>query len=159
MRRIFTLVGGISRLMYLILLLSSDWRRTKLFDAPQSTRARSDMSFATSRFKVMRETSLPNAVTHNDCVLVAILVKRPANSLGVAGSVGCSATTDPDRFLVVRFSVSFLQQRRTHAWDPSWPLDGYCFLRYVEPSPGHWIHMYNALAFDTYCMSAIYYNW
>ena len=85
MRRIFTLVGGISRLMYLILLLSSDWRRTNLFDAPQSTRARSDMSFATSSFKVMRETSLPDTVTHNDCVLGEILVKKPENSLDVAG--------------------------------------------------------------------------
>ena len=65
------------------------------------------MSFATSSFKVMGETSLPDAVTHNDCVLGAILVKRPANLLDVAGSVGCSAPTDPDRFLVVRYGVAF----------------------------------------------------
>ena len=77
---------------------SSDWRRSKLFDAPQSTSARSDVSFATSSFNVMREPSLKGAVTHNDSLLGATFVKRPANSLDVVGSVGCSAPTDPDHF-------------------------------------------------------------
>ena len=70
------------------LLLSSDWRRTKFFDAPESTKASSEMSFARSSFKVIRETSLPDAVTLNDCVLGAVIVKRLANSLDIAGSVG-----------------------------------------------------------------------
>ena len=76
--------------MYLRLLVSSDWRRTKLFDIPQSTRACSNMPFATSSFVLMSGTSLPDAVTHNYCVLGAILVKRSTNSLDVAGSVECS---------------------------------------------------------------------
>ena len=140
--------------MYLSLLLPSDWRCAKFSDAPQSTRALSDMS--TSSFKVMRETSLPDAVTQNDCVLGAILVKRPLNSLDVAGSVGCSAPNDPERFLTVRYGVAFSQQRRTHTSDPSWSLDVYCFLRYVAPRSGHCIRMHNDLSIDIYCVSAIY---
>ena len=65
----------------------------------------------------MRETSLPDVVIHNDCVLGAIFVKTPANSRDVAGLVGCSA--DPDRSLAGRYGVAFSQQRRNHASDPS----------------------------------------
>ena len=107
----------------------------------------------------MRKTSLPDGVTHNDCVLGAVLVKRPANSLDVAGSVGRSAPTDPDRFLTVRYDVSFPQQRRTHALDPSLPLDDYCFMRYVVTRSGHCSRMHNALSFEIYCVSAISYDW
>ena len=56
----------ISHSIYLSLLLSSNWRCTKLFDAPQSTRARSGIFSAPSSFKVMRKTSLPEVATHND---------------------------------------------------------------------------------------------
>ena len=62
---------------------------------------------------------------------------RPANSRDVAGSVGRSTPTDPDRFLVVRNDVSFSQQRRTHALSPPWLPDGYSFLRYVVPCSRH----------------------
>ena len=72
----------------------------------------------------MRETSLPDAVTRNDCVLGVILVKRPANSLDVAGSVGCSASTDPDRFLAVRYGVAFSQQRQTAFRPTPWTFLG-----------------------------------
>ena len=81
------------------------------------------MFVATSSFKVMRETSLPDAVTHHDYVLGVILVKRPANLLGDAISVVGSAPTDPDHFATVRYDVAFSQQRRTHAADHSLPLD------------------------------------
>ena len=97
-RRTIILVGGFSRSMHFRLLSSSYWHRIKLFSALKSTRTRSDISCTTSSFKVMRETSLADAVTHSDCVMGATLVKRPANSLDVAGSVGCSASTDPDHF-------------------------------------------------------------
>ena len=129
------------------------------FDALQSTRARSDISFATSSFKVKIETSLPDAVTHNYCVLGATLVKRPANSLDIAVSVKCSAPTNPDRFFTVRYDAAFMQQRRTHALDPSCPLDGYCFLRYVVSRSEHCIRMHNALSFNIYCISVISYDW
>ena len=46
----------------------------------------------------MSDTSSPGAETHNDCVSGATFVKRFANSLEVAGSVGRSAPTDPDHF-------------------------------------------------------------
>ena len=82
------------------------------------------MYFVTSSFNVMREISLPDAVTHNDCVLGVILVKRPANSLDVAGSVGCSASTDPDRFLAVRYGVAFSQQRQTAFRPTPWTFLG-----------------------------------
>ena len=87
-------------------------------------------------------------------MLGATFVKRPANSLDVAGSVGCSSPIDPDRFLAVRFVVAFSQQRRTHALGPACPLGGYCFLRYVVPRSGHCIRMHNALSSDIYCIFA-----
>ena len=99
------------------LLSSSDWRRIKLFDAPQSTRARSDIPLVTLIFKVMRDSSSLSAVTHSDCVLGATFVKSPANSLDVAGSVGRSAPTDPVRFLTVRLVVATLRHCRTRALD------------------------------------------
>ena len=81
----------------------------KLIDAPQSTRALSDNSFVTFNFTVMRVTSSPGADTHNDCVSGATLVKRFANFLEVAGSVGRCAPTDPDHFLAVHLAVVILQ--------------------------------------------------
>ena len=76
-----------------------------MFDATQFTRDRSDTCFATPSLKKARETLLQDSVTHNDCVLRAILVKRPANSLDIAGSVECSAPTNHDRFLTVCYDV------------------------------------------------------
>ena len=119
-RRTVILVGGISRSTYLSLRPSSDWRRIKLFDAPQSTRALSDKSFVTFNFKVMRDTSSPGAETHNDCVSGATFVKRFANSLEVAGSVGRCAPTDPVHFLAVRLAVAISQQRRIRDRCPFW---------------------------------------
>ena len=49
----------------------------------------------------MSDISSPGAETHNYCVPEATFVKRFANSLEVAGSVGRSAPTDPDRFFDV----------------------------------------------------------
>ena len=87
-----------SRSTELSLRPSIYWRRINLFDAPQTTRARSDTSVLNSKFKVMRYPSSPGAATHSDCVLGATSIKRFANSLEVAGSAGCSAPTDHDRF-------------------------------------------------------------
>ena len=144
-----------SRSTNLSLRPSSDWRRTKLFDAPQSTRARSDKSFVASNFKVMSETSSPGAETHNDCVSGATFVKRFANSLEVAGSVGRSAPTDPVHFLMVRLAVAASQQRWTHAHCPSWRMvvhfAQYCSVLGVE----HYTRMRSALTSDSDCTFAI----
>ena len=139
----------------LSLLPSSDWRRTKLFDAPQSTRARSDKSFVASNFKMMSETSSPGAETHNDCVSGATFVKRFANSLEVAGSVGRSAPTDPDRFLTVRLVVAVSQQRWTHVHCPSWQWNGH-FAQYdFVLGEGHYTHMRSVPISGSDCTSAI----
>ena len=97
-RRTVILVAESSRSTYLSRLSSSDWRRIKLFDAPQITKARSDIPLVASIFKVMRETSSLGAVTYSDCVLGPTFFRSPANYLDIAGSVGRSAPTDPDRF-------------------------------------------------------------
>ena len=148
------LVGGISRSTFLSLRTCSDRRRTKLFDAPKSTRARSDTFVVTSMFKVMRGTSSPGATTHNDCVLGATFVKRFANSLDVAGSVGRSAPTDPDRFLTVRYVVALSQQRRVLVPGPSWPVDGRCAQCCEALGEVHYTHRRNGLFSDRDCMLA-----
>ena len=63
----------------------------------------------------MSDISSPGAETYNGCVSGATFVKRFANSLEVAGSVGPSAPTDPDHFLIVRLAVAVWQQRWTYA--------------------------------------------
>ena len=68
----------------------------------------------------MSDTSSPGAETHNDCVSGATFVKRFANSLEVAGSVGQSALTDPYRFLTFRYAVVTSQQRWTRVRFSSW---------------------------------------
>ena len=113
------LFGGISRSTYLSRLSSSDWRRRKLFDAPQSTRARSDISLVASIFKVMSDNSSLGAVAHSDCVFGATFVNSSASSLNVAGSVGRSAPTDPIHFLKMRHAVAVLQRPRIRALSPS----------------------------------------
>ena len=100
-----------SRSTNLIQRASSDWRRTKLFEAPPFTRVRIYKSSVTSKFKVMSDTSSPGAETHSDCVSGATFIKRFTNSLEVAGSVGSSTPTDPDHFLMVRFAVAISKQR------------------------------------------------
>ena len=73
----------------------------KLFDAQHATRARSDKSFRTSIFKVMRATLSSETVTHNDCVLGSTFVKRPAKYPDVSGSAGHLSPTVPSVFDVL----------------------------------------------------------
>ena len=114
-RRTVILVMGISRSTNLILRPSYDWRRTKLFDASQSTRARSDKSFVTSNLNVMSDTSSPGAETRIDCVSFAIFVKKKWQILWSLLEVGRSAPNDPVRFFMIRFDVVVSQQRWTYA--------------------------------------------
>ena len=82
----------------LCLRSSSDWRQTNLFASPQSTRARSENPWSLPssillgipHHQVQRYTSI--------VYLKATFIKRFANSLKVAKSVGRSAPTDPDHF-------------------------------------------------------------
>ena len=148
-RRTVILVEGISRSTKLNLSAYSDWRRTKLFDAPQSTRAQSDKSFVTFNVKVMRDTSSPGAETRRDCVSEANIVKRCANSLDVAGSVGRSAPTDPVHFFMVRLAVAALQQRRTLVLQFFWLVDGHCAQYREVLSGGYCIYMRSVPACDS----------
>ena len=59
----------------------------------------------------MSDISLPGAETNNDFVSGETFLKKFANSLEVAGSVGCPAPTDPDHFLMVRLDLAVSQQR------------------------------------------------
>uniref|UniRef100_A0AAV1VGY1 Polyketide synthase n=1 Tax=Peronospora matthiolae TaxID=2874970 RepID=A0AAV1VGY1_9STRA len=89
----------------------------------------------------MRDTSSLGAVTHRDCVLGAIFVKSPANSLEVAGSAGFSALTDPARFLAVRLAVADWRHGKTHVSDPSLAKGGHHVLSSdVLQCSGHYTH-------------------
>ena len=105
----------------------------------------------------MSDTSSPGAETHNDCVSGATFVKRFANSLEVAESVGRCAPTDPDRFLAVRLAVAILQQRRIRDRCPFW----HTIQNYVQYllvlDVGHYTHERNVLIFGSDDISAIAY--
>ena len=105
----------------------------------------------------MRDTSSPGAETHNDCVSGATLVKRFANSLEVAGSVGRCAPTDPDHFLAVRLAVAISQQRRIRDRCPFW----HTIQNYVQYllvlDVGHYTHERNVPIFGSDGISAIAY--
>ena len=148
-RRTIIIVGGISRSTKLKLLASIDWRQPKLFDAPQSTREKSDKFFVTSNVKVMRDTSSPGAETRRDCVSGAAFVKRFSNSLDVAGSVGRSTPTDPVHFLMVRLAVVSLQQLRTLVLQFFWLVDGRCAQHRGVLNGGYGIHMRSVPSYDS----------
>ena len=97
----------------------------------------------------MRDTSSLQAATHSDCVLGATFVKSPANSLDVAGSVGRSAPTDPDRFLMVHHVAVSSQQRETHVSGPSWPIDGRHSQCCETLGVGHYTHKRSGPSFDS----------
>ena len=105
----------------------------------------------------MRDTSSPGAETQIDCVSEAALVKRFANSLEVAGSVGRCAPTDPDHFLAVRFAVAISQQRRTRDRCPFWhTVQNY--VQYLSVlGVGHYTHERSVLIFGSDGISAIAY--
>ena len=105
----------------------------------------------------MSDTSSPGAETHNDCVSGATFVKRFANSLEVAGSVGRCAPTDPVHFLAVRLAVAILQQRRIRDRCPFW----HTIQNYVQYllvlDVGHYTHERSVRIFGIDDISAIAY--
>ncbi|CAI5711473.1 unnamed protein product [Peronospora effusa] len=103
----------------------------------------------------MRDTSSLGAATHSDCVLGATFVKSPANSLDVAGSVGRSAPTDPDRFLMVHHVVAISQQRGTHVSGPSWQTVDRHSQCYETLGVGHYTHKRSGPTSDIDCTFAI----
>ena len=78
--------------------------------------------FVTSRFEVISDTLSRGSETHNDCVSGATSGPTFENVHKVAGSIGNSAPTDPDHFLMVRFAVVISQQRWTYAHCTSWQM-------------------------------------
>ena len=134
---------------------SSDWRRTKLLDASQSSRARSDKFFFTCNFKVISDISSPGAETHNKGVSGATFVNRFANSLAVSISVKRSVPTDPDQFLMVCFAVAVSQQLWIYSRCPFWRMvvhfAQYCLVLCV----GNYTRKLNVLASDSDCTSAM----
>ena len=95
------------------------------------------------------------AETQRDCVSGATFVKRFRNFLEVAGSVGCCAPTDPERFLALRLVVAKLKQRRTRDRFPFW----HSVQSYGQyPSVlvvGHYTRERSGPIFDSDCISAI----
>ena len=105
----------------------------------------------------MRDTSSPGAETHSDCVSGATFVKRFANFVEVAGSVGRCAPTDPVHFLAVRLTVAISQQRRIRDRCPFW----HTVQNYVQSllvlDVGHYTHERNVPIFGSGGISPIAY--
>ena len=105
----------------------------------------------------MSDTSSTRAETHNDCVSGATFVKRFANSLEVAGSVGRSAPTDLDHFLTVRHAVVTSQQRRNRVRCPSWQTVDHFYQCYETLGIKHYTRRRSVLTSDSDCTFAIAY--
>ena len=110
-------VEGISCFIKSSLLSSSDWCCIKVFDVPRSTWALSVMYFATSSVKEMRETSLPDAVAHDDSGLGATLVKRPANQLTLLNQLGAPHLLNATAFLMSATMLGFRNSVDPTPWD------------------------------------------
>ena len=87
----------------------------------------------------------------------ATLVKRFANSLEVAGSVGRCAPTDPDRFLAVRLSVALSQQSRICDRCPFWHSVHNSVQYPLVLGVGHYTHERSGPISDSDCIFAIAY--
>jgi hypothetical protein len=123
-------------------------------DAPQSTSARiGELAPPTPNFKVMRASSSLDVEKHSDCAFGAAFVKSPTNSLDVAGSVGRSAPTDPDRFLVARHFAT-RSQRTKVSLGPSCQRGGPRARRCEAPGAEYYTHEGNARSSDNGCISA-----
>ena len=79
----------------------------------------------------------------------ATFFKRFANSLDVAGSVGRSAPTDPDHFLMVQIDVATSQQQRTLALQFFLPVGEHCAQHREALSGGYYIHMHSVPTRDS----------
>ena len=112
-RRIIILVQGILRLTYL-----NDCLVTGIVQSCSTPYSQLERK-VTCLFSLrsLKDISSHVAATHSDCVMRTTFVRSPTNFFDVAELAGHSASTDPGRFLTIRF---VLQQCETYVSGTSW---------------------------------------